>query len=145
MNKRIALRLLLPLALGLAVTACSGTVDRRGYRVSERDIEQIQIGLSTEQDVLTIMGTPTTRGTFDENVWYYIGSETEQWAFLEADLVDRDIIEIHFDDAGYVASIDNYGPEIAQEVNPVDRETPTRGNRVTLIQQLLGNLGRFNN
>jgi outer membrane protein assembly factor BamE (lipoprotein component of BamABCDE complex) len=140
-----ALGLLAPLCLCLAVAACSGTVDRRGYRLSERDVEQIQIGVSTEQDVLTIMGTPTTRGTFDENVWYYIGSEQEQWAFLEADLIDRNILEVRFDEAGYVQSMDAYGPEIAQDVDPVDRETPTRGNRVTFIQQLLGNLGRFNN
>ena len=138
------LSLLVPFGLCLAVAACSGTVDRRGYRVSDRDVEQIQIGISTEQDVLTLMGTPTTRGTFDQNVWYYIGSEMEQWAFLEADLVDRVIIEVRFDEAGYVSSIDNYGPEIAQDVDPVDRQTPTRGNRVTFMDQLLGNLGRFN-
>lgn len=138
------LRLLVPLGLCLAVVACGGTVDRRGYRVSERDVSQIQVGVSTEQDVLTIMGTPTTRGTFDEKVWYYIGSELEQWAFLEPDLIDRNILEIKFDEAGYVSSLGNYGAEIAQDVNPVDRETPTRGNRVTFIQQLIGNLGRFN-
>ena len=138
------LRLLVPLGLCLAIAACEGTVDRRGYRVSERDVEQIQIGISTEEDVLTLMGTPTTRGTFDEKVWYYIGSELEQWGFLEADLIARDIIEVHFDDAGYVAAIGIHGAEIAQDVDPVDRETPTRGNRVTFVDQLLGNLGRFN-
>jgi outer membrane protein assembly factor BamE (lipoprotein component of BamABCDE complex) len=137
-------RVLLPLGICLAATACSGVVDHRGYRADRRDLEQIQPGISTEQDVLAIMGTPTTRGTFDEKVWYYVGSETETLAFMEADLLDRKIIEIRFDDDGYVFSVNEYGPEIAREVDPVDRETPTRGNRMTLIEQFLGNLGRFN-
>ncbi|MEZ5667260.1 MAG: outer membrane protein assembly factor BamE [Alphaproteobacteria bacterium] len=125
-------------------SACEGVVDRRGYRAEQRDVQQIQIGTSTEQDVLTIMGTPTVRSTFDENTWYYIGSETETWAFMRPELVDRNIIEVQFDPAGYVAAIETYGAEIAQDIDPVDRETPTRGNRVTFIQQFLGNLGRFN-
>lgn len=144
MTRRLA-RTLLPLGLCLAATACSGVVDHRGYRADSRDVEQIQPGISTEQDVLAVMGTPTTRGTFDEKVWYYVGSETETLAFMEADLVNRDIIEVKFDEAGYVFSVGQYGAEIAQDVDPVDRETPTRGNRITFIEQFLGNLGRFNN
>lgn len=138
-------RALLPLGLCLAVAACSGIVDRRGYRADERDVSQIQPGISTKDDVLTLMGTPTTRGTFDGDVWYYIGQETETLAFLEPDLVERDIIEVEFDDNGFVFSVNQYGAEIAQDVAIVDRETPTRGNRITFIEQFLGNLGRFNN
>ncbi|MGF1624131.1 MAG: outer membrane protein assembly factor BamE [Alphaproteobacteria bacterium] len=134
----------LPLALCLAATACSGVVDHRGYRADRHDIGQIQPGISTEDDVLAIMGTPTTRGTFDGRTWYYIGQETETLAFLEADLLNRDIIEVQFDEAGYVFSVSEYGAEIAQDVRPVDRETPTSGNRLTFIDQFLGNLGRFN-
>ena len=137
-------RVALPLALCLAASACAGVVDHRGYRAERLDIEQIQPGISTEEDVLAIMGSPTTRGTFDGNTWYYIGSQTETLAFMEADLVERDIIEVKFDDAGYVFSVSEFGAEIAQDVDPVDRQTPTRGNRVTFIDQFLGNLGRFN-
>lgn len=137
-------RLALPVGLCVALAACSGIVDRRGYRADEADVSQIQPGISTADDVIAIMGTPTTRGTFDNQVWYYIGSETETLAFMEADLVDRNIIEVHFDEQGYVFSVEQHGAEIAQDVDLVDRETPTRGNRVTFIDQFLGNLGRFN-
>ena len=137
-------RFALPLGLCLAAAACGGVVDHRGYRADQRDLDRIQPGISTEQDVLALLGTPTTRGTFDEKVWYYVGSETQTLAFMEADLVERDIIEVKFDDAGFVFSVSEYGAEIAQDVEPVDRETPTRGNRITFIEQFLGNLGRFN-
>ena len=37
-----------------------------------------------------------------------------------------------------------YGQEDGRTIAYVDRTTPTEGNELTLIQQLLGNLGRFN-
>ena len=51
---------------------------------------------------------------------------------------------IKFDDNGTLASIDQLDKSAGIEVDPNDRTTPTVGHELTAIEQILGNVGRFN-
>ncbi len=42
-----------------------------------------------------------------------------------------------------VASVDTRGLEQSRTIKPVERTTPTHGNKMTVFEQLVGNLGRF--
>jgi len=53
-------------------------------------------------------------------------------------------VAIHFDPSGVVEDVKVYGPDDARQVKLVDRTTPTAGKEITVLQQLLGNVGRFN-
>ena len=55
----------------------------------------------------------------------------------------RQILAVHYDQSGIVQAITQYGLEDAKSVAIVDRETPTAGNDVTLLQELFGDIGRF--
>ena len=44
-----------------------------------------------------------------------------------------------------VKEIKRYGLKDGKQIAFVDRETPTRGKEMTVLEQLFGNLGRFNN
>jgi hypothetical protein len=35
------------------------------------------------------------------------------------------------------------GLDRGQEIDPVERKTPTHGNKMTVLEQIVGNLGRF--
>ncbi len=59
-------------------------------------------------------------------------------------MVDQEILAVAFDEGGIVESMRVYGQEDGRTIAYVDRTTPTEGNELTIIQQLLGNLGRFN-
>ena len=49
-----------------------------------------------------------------------------------------------FDDQGVIQSIDRQSLEDAKEVALVDRETPTSGSELGILEQFIGNIGRFN-
>ena len=57
-------------------------------------------------------------------------------------MAQRNVTEITFDDAGNVAGVRTLGLEDGQEVAMNRNETPTRGRELTIIEQLLGNVGR---
>ncbi len=128
---------------GLALTSCSPIVAQRGNMLDEYQVTEINPGESKRSDVLRALGSPTTRSTFDSNVWYYIGQETEKRGIFDPKVVKERIFLIAFNDAGTLETVE----EIERErLNiPYTRDkTPTHGNDITLIQELLGNLGRFN-
>jgi outer membrane protein assembly factor BamE (lipoprotein component of BamABCDE complex) len=129
-------------AVGLG--ACAPSVNTRGNLVEDERLGRLTVGQTTAREVATLLGTPTTVATFDERTWYYIGERTEQRAFFDPDVVERRILEIRFDEAGVMQSLEEYGPDDAQEVELVERETPSLGRRMSFLEQMIGNLGRFN-
>lgn len=129
----------------VGLSACGNTVQLRGNTPDPEDIAAIQPGVQSRQDVIDLLGSPSTVSTFQDRKWYYIGQKTEEIAFMKPQVIDRKVLVITFDETGLVESTKNYTMADAQDVDPVDRETPTEGRDLTLLQQLFGNVGKFTN
>ena len=123
------------------LAACEPTVANRGNILDPEKLADIKAGTSTREDVATKLGTPTQVSTFDDKTWYYIGRQTEQYSFLDPEVLKQKAVEIKFDDNGTVTAVNDLDLSNAQDVDAVSRKTPTYGNDNTLIQQLIGNLG----
>ncbi|WP_193371235.1 outer membrane protein assembly factor BamE [Pelagibius marinus] len=127
----------------VGLSACGNTVQLRGNTPDPEDVAAIQPGVQSRQDIIDLLGSPSTVSTFQDRKWYYIGQKTEEIAFMKPTVIDRKVLVITFDESGLVESTRNYTMADAQDVDPVDRETPTEGRDLTLLQQLFGNIGRF--
>ena len=137
---RIA-RLTLAIALAASLAACGARKDIRGNYLTETQLSVVEIGKTNRETVLRNLGPPSTEGTFDRHVWYYIGRQTEEWGFLKPDIIDQKVIAIYFNDRGVVEQIQRYSEADARKVEIVERETPTSGNKIGFFEQILGNLG----
>lgn len=124
---------------------CAPQRDHNGNIPLAGTVEEIQPGRHTREDVATLLGNPSARSTFQQDrIWYYIGKRTETLAFFTPEVLEHNVVEIRFDDRGIVEGIAHHDATTADKVALVERTTPTRGNDSTLIEQLVGNIGRFN-
>jgi outer membrane protein assembly factor BamE (lipoprotein component of BamABCDE complex) len=128
----------------LLLAACAPTVETRGNIVSETNFKQVTTDASTRADVEQKWGPPTTVSTLDPNTWYYIGETTAQEGVFEAKVTKRRLIRVRFDASDKVVEISDLDPRLAKDIRPVDRTTPTAGKEYTVLQQFVGNLGKFN-
>jgi outer membrane protein assembly factor BamE (lipoprotein component of BamABCDE complex) len=114
----------------------------RGNRVDADRLGQITPGVQTRNDVEALLGSPTARGTFDDDNWYYISARTrvQPGRFLEVE--DQRVVAVSFNRQGVVTGIRELGDADGREVAMVRRETPVPGNDRTLLQALFGNIGR---
>jgi len=128
--------------LALSVSACEPVLAKRGNLVSEDDLKQVTIGQSSREDVARILGTPTQMSTFDDKIWYYIGEETEKTSFFTPEITDQKIVAVQFTPEGKVQKMSRGGLKYAEDITPNPETTPSYGKEVSLVQQLLGNLGR---
>ncbi len=135
--------MLLAGAVALALGACEQSVQVRGNIPDVDMVSKINPGIHTRVDIASLLGSPSTVSTFQDSKWYYIGQKTTQFAFFEPEVLERKVLVISFDDAGYVANTKTYGLEDGKIIDPVERITPTEGRELSFIQQLFGNLGRF--
>lgn len=130
-------------AMTILLMACTPTQATHGNIVEDYRLAEVTPGISTRQNVLQSLGSPTTQAPFDDTIWYYIGQKTEKSGIFDPKVVEEKIVVVTFDPEGVVETAEVVD---ANRINiPRAREkTRTGGNEVTPMQQILGNIGRFN-
>jgi outer membrane protein assembly factor BamE (lipoprotein component of BamABCDE complex) len=127
----------------LYLGSCAPTLAVRGNMLQDYQVAEVMVGQDTQSEVLRKLGSPTTRAPFDDNIWYYMGQKTEKHGILDPKIDEEKIYEVTFNEQGVVTTVQNVTQ--ARVAVPYDSDkTPTTGSELTLSQQLLGNLGRFN-
>lgn len=125
------------------LAGCSPTIELRGHIVEEDSLKAIKEGVDNRQSVTDTLGTPSAIATFDSDVWFYISTKQERVAFLDAKLLERNIVAVEFNEKGNVNATRRYTIQDSRLVSFVGRETPTRGRELTFLEQMFGNFGRF--
>src|SRR5215467_6188302 len=124
------------LALALPLGGCFSETFQKGYIVPEGALEQIPIGASQEQ-VLIVLGTPSTVATVSGEAFYYISQRAERpIAFMPQEVVDQRVIAVYFDKGRRVERLANYGLKDGKVFDFVSRATPTGGKDVAYLNAL---------
>lgn len=144
MLKRHHLLPILSATLCTFLLGCAQSIVTQGNMLDEDRIKKVTIGESTREDVAAILGSPSAVGTFNDAHWYYIGRQSQKTAFFDPSIKDQQIIMVSFNDDGVVTEVKKSGLEDVKDISPVARSTPTSGQEVTVMKQLLGNVGKFN-
>ncbi len=127
------------------LAGCAPSVEQRGNLPAPDKVAEIHPGSTTKEEVTKILGTPSSIGVFDDKSWYYISRRTEQVAFFKPDPTDQQVLIVDFDNQGVVRAVDHKTLQDGKEITPVARTTPAPGRELTFLEQLVGNLGKFNN
>ena len=139
-HRRAVLRLALALAGATTLAACGdlGMTEtlQRGYVLPAGALEQIPIGASQDQ-VLIVMGTPSTVATLNGEVFYYISQRAERKVmFMNQQVVDQRVIAIYFDKKRQVQRLANYGLQDGKIFDFISRTTPTSGQELSYLTPL---------
>lgn len=141
---------LAPVLLALLLGACdapdllSYPPQVRGNKVEDDDLAQLVVGTSTKQDATALLGSPTAKGSFDDNTWIYAAQITRPEIAGHQAIEDQRVVVLTFDAKGVLRGLHKAAQADALPVDVVSRSTPSPGTEATVLQQLLGNVGRFN-
>jgi outer membrane protein assembly factor BamE (lipoprotein component of BamABCDE complex) len=132
-----AARLALALVAGsVVVSACTSEQFQKGYILPPGALEQIPIGASQDQ-VLIVLGTPSTVATLNGEVFYYISQRAERKvAFMNQQIVDQRVIAVYFDKNRQVVRLANYGMQDGRIFDFISRTTPTSGQEMSYLAPL---------
>ena len=143
----ITLRLssaLAALSAAVVLAGCATTVEQRGHLPPPDELAQIHPGKTTKDQVVKILGTPSSVGVFNDKDWYYISRRTKQFSFFDPAVLDQEVYIVDFNDDGVVQAVDHKTLRNGRDIVPVARTTPAPGRELTFLEQLIGNLGKFN-
>ena len=123
---------------GLLLGGCFSESFRKGYILPEGALEQIPIGSSQEQ-VLLVLGTPSTVATVNGEAYYYISQQTERpIGFMPSYMTDQRVVAVYFDKQRRVERLADYRMKDGKIFDFVSRTTPTGGKDTGIITSMLG-------
>jgi outer membrane protein assembly factor BamE (lipoprotein component of BamABCDE complex) len=129
-------------AAALAATVMLGGCDsftqvyQRGYVLPEGALEQVPLG-ATQEQVLIVLGTPSTVATVSGEVFYYISQRAEQkLAFLPQQVTNQRVVAVYFDKQRRVARLANYGLKDGRVFDFVSRATPSGGTELNYLNYI---------
>jgi len=134
--------LLIP-AAAASLSACAPITSYSGFQAIESDPKDVKVGVDTKSTVRGRLGSPSVTGTFDPNTWFYMNQLKSRVAFKKPEVVARNVTAISFNkDSELVESVNSYTLKDGKVIAFNGRETPTRGRELTILEQILGNVGR---
>ena len=131
-------------ALGASLSACGPRVYAGGNKPLASDLAKIKPGEQTRSQVQQALGSPSSRALYGEEVWFYISETQEAVAFFAPEETERNVIAIAFDEQGVVKAVRQLGLDDGEAVAFSKNATPTAGHNMSIIEQMVGNIGRFN-
>jgi len=126
-------------AAGVMVSACGDTfrqVYQRGYVLPDGALENVPLGASQEQ-VLIILGTPSTVATVSGEAFYYISQRADQTAaFMPQNVIEQRVIAVYFDKSRRVERLADYRLKDGKVFDYISRTTPSGGQELSYLNYI---------
>ena len=136
----IYLRVYVVILLTSILLSCTANLKNHGYIPSKADLETLVIGKDTKQSVAKKIGLPATAGL--EGAYYYVRSTFNAPGFKSAQLVDRTVVVLSFDQRSKLKNIETFNVDNGNFVRLDYRVTETGLDNKNILQQIIGSIGR---
>ena len=104
------------------------------------DLDELQIGKTTKNEIVELLGSPSTTSNFDnEQSWIYISSEFKKFVFLDGSNTDQKILILSFNEN----TLKNKEILSKNDINSIQYEenvTDSRGKKISWIRNFFTNL-----
>lgn len=127
----------------LLLAGCAAIYRNHGYVPSDVDLETIQVGVSTQDDVATLIGRPSAAALLNDKGWYYVQSRFKQVGPKKPEEIDRQVVAITFAENGVVENVERFGLADGRVVPLSRRVTDSNIQGVSFLRQLFSSFGQF--
>ena len=81
-------------------------------------MKKIQVNTTNKNDLIKIFGEPSTKSTFDNDVWIYIERKISNTHFFgKRELIVNNVLVLEIDQRGLLAKIDFYNINNMKKIN----------------------------
>lgn len=128
------------LGLSLLLTACAGTTEIHGSLVKPADIDRLRVGVDNKQQVMRLLGTPSTTSILDEEKWYYITDVKQRKPLEKPKLKERQVVGLVFNEDGILDRVFEKDELSSKQFSPANETTKTQGKKLGVTEQIYLNL-----
>ena len=132
------LRVIVVLVFASFALSCTTNIRNHGYIPSKSELDTLIIGKDNKQSVSKKIGLPATAGL--EGAYYYVRSTFNAPGFKSAQLVDRKVVVLSFDQRSKLKNIETFNVDNGNFVRIDYRVTETGLDNKNMLQQIIGSI-----
>ena len=137
-KKLIYPRVYVVILLTSFLLSCTTNIKNHGYTPSKSDLETLVIGKDTKQSVAKKIGLPATAGL--EGAYYYVRSTFNAPGFKSAQLVDRTVVVLSFNQRSKLKNIETFNVDNGNFVRLDYRVTESGLDNKNILQQIIASI-----
>jgi len=132
------------MALSLVLLAsCSAIYRTHGHAPSDFELEDVIVGIDTQESLEGTIGRPGSTGVLQDSDWYYVQSRWRHYGWKAPEETEREVVAIRFDEEGVVENVERFGLQDGRAVVLSRRVTDSNIRGIGFLRQLLGNIGNI--
>ena len=138
-------KILYLILLSLIVSNCSlkPLVKHHGVPYLEKKQSQLVINQSNKNDILKVLGKPSTKSKFDTDVWIYIERKlghSKLSKFGKLEIIKNDVLVIEIDRYGMLKKKDFYNKDDMENIKIVKATTDVGFKRNSFIYDFMSSM-----
>ena len=115
--------------------------DHHGVYFIEKKMKKIQVNTTNRNDLIKIFGEPSTKSTFDNDVWVYIERKiTNTHFFGRRELIVNNVLVLEIDKRGMLAKIDFYNIDDMKKIKFDKDETGISYGKKSFVYDFLASM-----
>ena len=131
--------------MALVVTNCSfkKVVKHHGVPFLEKKQKQLIINKTTSNDVRKILGTPSTRSKFDNDLWIYIERKQTQSRLRnlgQMKIFKNNVLVLEIDNYGILKKKEFYNMEDMKKIKIAEETTEANFSRNSFIYEFMSSM-----
>ena len=131
--------------ISLIVTNCSlkKVVKHHGVPLLEKKQTSLIVNVTNKNDVIKILGNPSTTSKFDNDVWIYIERKQTQSKFMnlgKLEIFKNDVLVLELDNYGILKRKEFYNINDMQEINITKDTTETKFRKNKFIYDFMSSM-----
>jgi outer membrane protein assembly factor BamE (lipoprotein component of BamABCDE complex) len=118
-------------------------IDHHGVPYLEKQQTLLVVNKSNKNDIIKILGSPSTKSKFDNDVWIYIERQQTQSKLKnlgKMKIYKNDILVLEIDDYGILKKKKLYNQNNMKKINITNETTETKFKKNTFIYDFMSSL-----
>ena len=124
------------------IYSCSPRISRHGSYFSQDELKLLQSIKLNKSEIKEILGQPSTKATFSDNVWYYIYFVQKERAYFKVKNFNNTVLKIKFDKKQNVENYNIIKNNTSIKIDIKDDITENSAFKRSLARQLLDSFVR---
>jgi len=138
-------KLLHILLIFLFIVSCSfnKVIKKHGVRNLEKKHEKLAININNSNDIIKILGPPSSRSTFDNDLWIYIEREITHEKIVKLGkekVITNNVLILEINNMGMLVKKDFYNINDMNEIKLSKMKTETKFTKKSFVYDFLSSM-----
>ena len=139
------MKFIIYLLLFILISSCTfnKVVKHHGVHFLDKKQQKLEINTTNKNDIIKLLGEPSTKSSFDNDVWIYIERKISTGSIFKLGkekLITNNVLVLEIDDLGLLANVKFYDKNTMNDIEFVSTSTDSAYKKRSFVYDFLSSM-----